>query len=235
MRTFSIGLVGSLFVLAGCEDVTSTDLFTSGMYAELSVVTTGDGVSLVTAILKSGGKASNTYVELAGDDVLSVTLEGDTRTLAKESTGNFHQYVTTFDAAPPSTPFVIQLARSLDGGAPESSLELPEPFTLTGPEGAVSRSASLTFTWTPSGQADPMEIVASGACILSYTRAISGDPGTVTLEANVLEAVNKDAAESCEVRFDITRWRAGSVDAGFGQGGEARGEQVRSVSLLSQP
>lgn len=238
MSRIGLFLLSSL-LLAACEDVGSGDILTSGIYADLSVTATGDGTSIVSAKLKSGGPNSNTYVELEGNDVLTATANGETKTMEDEylvdADQNFHRYVASFDTEAADTSFVVSFAREIDDGAPQSTITLPAPFEVDEPASSFQRSTAATIAWSPSGTSDHMRLTASGTCIYSYSIDISGDPGTYTLEGGTLEAVDDDEQQSCKVTYTLDRWREGSVDPGFGEGGTALGHQLRSVVVETLP
>lgn len=232
-----IGIVAvALGVLAACTDIASEDLLTSGMYADIAVTATGTGTSEVGAILRAGGPLSTTFVELTGDDELTATLGEETKALTPVSLGTIHSFVATFDADDPDAEYTIALVRTIDDGAPDTSITLPDPFEL-GELGVTEFSRAddaLTVTWEPSGEADRMEATVDGDCFLIHSAEISGDPGTWTLEAGTLQDVGEESV-NCEATVSLRRIRAGEVDAGYGEGGSARGVQVRAVTIQSTP
>ena len=57
---------------AGCQKVNSTDVRTSGVYAEFSVTEHSATEATVDATLQVGGELSNTYLNLTGQDRLTV-------------------------------------------------------------------------------------------------------------------------------------------------------------------
>lgn len=234
-------LLLALVALTGCEDVASSDVLTSGMWASITVEATGDGSSRAVTILKVGGATSNTYVELMGDDALTATLGEETLDQSKESLGDFHQYVASFSSDAPAVPYTVAFTRTVDTGAPESVVSLPQPLVIDTPmNGEValesfSRAAPITLAWSNAGTTDAMELWATGDCIEPYHMEISGDPGTLTIEANTLQPLNNDTAASCAVSYTLNRWNNGSLDVGYGEGGLARGLQTRVFELLTTP
>ena len=228
---------GLILVLAlvACEDVESDAVLTSGMYARLQVVADGGGTSQAIAVLKVGGATSNTYVELTGDDALFATTGEVEEEMVEEQLGDYHRYVASFDSAVDDAEYVVAFERTVDEGAPDSAMELPTAFEIDTPAGTFSRAADITLTWTPSGTADNMDLYVDGDCILPYTRELEGDPGTLTIEAGTLLAVDDEAQASCDVTYTLDRWRAGTVDTAFGEGGDAAGHQQREVGVLTAP
>ncbi|MBT3223778.1 MAG: hypothetical protein HN348_32315, partial [Proteobacteria bacterium] len=119
-------IILGLALLIGCADVESDDLLTSGMYAHLEVEALGDGTSRASAVLKAGGVNSNTYVDLTGDDALTAEFEGETQDMTKETVGNYHRYVADFDSDTAGETLTIVFSRTVDAGAPTSTLTLPD-------------------------------------------------------------------------------------------------------------
>jgi hypothetical protein len=152
MRTQSLGfaasLLGVISLASGCRQVVeSTDIRTSGIYPDVDVVADGSGSTEVRVRLKVGGPASNTFLDLVGDDHLRVTAGGVT----KEMDGSGVGYRATFPTEAAGA-FVIAFMRgAADTSAPNTTVNLPAPFTLTLPARELSRATDdLTFTWAPT-------------------------------------------------------------------------------------
>lgn len=232
-----VALVTSGFIaLMGCAAIESEDLRTSGIYANVVVVADGEGSSDVTAVLRAGGALSTTFVELTGDDVLTATLQEETVVMNEISLGNLNSFVAEFQSDEPGVDYVISLERSLDEGAPNTVIQLPEPFEIDPP--TITEFArgteDLTITWTPADSGDNMRVTIDGDCFLVHTDELSGDPGTWTLEAGVLEDTGTDST-NCEADITVERRQSGTLDPNYGEGGSATGIQQRTVSVQSTP
>lgn len=222
--------------VAGCEDVSSSDVFTSGMYADISAEADGTGGSQARVVLRAGGPTSNTYVELEGEDALTVTLGGETVPMIHESLGAIHHYVSTFATAPVGETFDVAFTRTLDAGAPSSVVTLPPEFTLA-PPGVDTFSRlddDLTIAWAPTST-EPVRITVSGACIDLFTTDLASDGGQYVVARGTLTSSNTAAPDPCDLEVVVTRISAGDVDPGFGEGGHAEGRQVRSYHVSSTP
>ncbi|MCB9796949.1 MAG: hypothetical protein H6741_30060 [Alphaproteobacteria bacterium] len=230
-------LLMSPLLLVACESVSSSDVLTSGMYANLSVTADGSGTSRALAILRVGGATSNTYVDLTGDDTLTVTVNEESQEFSRQALGDYIEYIADLDVDAAGTEFTIGLNRTVDEGAPASTMTLPEPFALSGPQegGTMSRTADLTFTWEPSGESDAMSWSLSGDCFFDEVGSLDGDPGTVVVPGGTLESTDEDSPAACDAKFTLTRARTGSLDAGYGEGGKAEGLQERVVEFRSDP
>jgi len=233
-------LLAAFPFFVGCEAVNSQDVLTSGVYANLDVTTSGTGLSVVQAVLRVGGKHSNAYLSLSGDDTLTATSDGETRTLYEVSLGEYREYATDFQTDAADTAFQISFDRTVDAGAPDSQLTLPAPFDLTGPaaESTFSRaSEDILVEWSDSGSSDSMRWEATGDCIEYASGSIDGDEGVQTLEAGTLESTWSDdganEAQDCSVTLTLWPTRGGTVDAGYGEGGEAHAHQVRTIEFTS--
>ncbi len=233
-RIQCVALVGLAIAVVGCSDVQSESLLTSGMSAHITASASGDGNTTVSAVLRAGGALSNVYVELTGDDALTAQRGEEEKPLVRQSLGAFHEYTTDFTGDEPGVDHVVSLVRSVDDGAPSSVMALPDAFEISGPA-EFSRAADLTFTWTPAESADAMSVYVDGTCIFGYGETIIGDPGTWTIPAGTIDALEDDPDASCNVTVKVSRTRAGQLDPGFGEGGVAEGVQRREFGVTSAP
>jgi hypothetical protein len=231
-------LVATVALLAGCSQVDSSAVRTSGMYADLSIESDGSGGSLARASLKVGGDSSNTYINLTSGDSL-VTRVGTTNypMVRQEALG-----VVWYQAIPPvdtaNTVFRISLLRQDDAGAPASDVALPAPFSITAPAPgtAFSRTSQpIVVTWNGSGAPDALTWQVTGDCIVSQFGNQVSDTGTLTIPAGALQPRANQGATSCTAQIRFYRTRAGSVDPAYGEGGELRARQTRFISILSTP
>ncbi len=222
--------------LIACESVSSSDVLTSGMYANLDVSADGSGVSRATAILRVGGASSNVYVDLVDGDVLTVEQGDEIVELEKSSVGEYREYITSFDVDAADTEFDFAFVRNVDDGAASSVITLPAKFEITGPEvdTTVSRAEDLTFTWDGGGD-DLMLYSMDGDCVLSTGETLQGDEGSYTIPAGTLESVDENAPLTCSAELVLSRVRISEVDQGYGEGGNAEGIQVRRLLLVSAP
>ncbi|MBN2191946.1 MAG: hypothetical protein JW751_03955 [Polyangiaceae bacterium] len=230
IQHFAIAVLGAL-AFACTEDVDSTDVRTSGVYAEMEVVAAGDGESRLTVRLSVGGDDSNTYLEMAGDDELVATDGDRERELGKSGTS----YRTTFDTEAGGTEFTVSFNRGPDDdSAPDSHGTLPDPFEIDEVPSRISRAESIVITYGPSDSDDDMEWSIDGDCMFRNGDDMS-DSGTLELSANDYDVVNDDEDESCTATLCFERSREGEIDPAFGEGGEFIAIQRRCVSFTSTP
>lgn len=236
-RMFAV--TGLLAAATACESVESNDVLTDGIYANYDAVNTGAAQTAVTAVFRVGGATSNTFVNLGGDDVVTVSVDGGAATpLTETNLGDLYSYIGSFDAAAADTSFAFALERTVDDGAPLSECALPAPFAVTTPSAAATFSRpndDIIVTWDNAGQTDPVEVVLESPCIVTSPHAVSGDPGSFTIEAGSYEVFEDRTAESCEATVKVRRVRAGSLDQAFGEGGRVACTQERTVAIRLDP
>jgi len=241
----SLGFVFGWVAAMGCEQVDSPGIRTEAVFADMSVTASGDGTSLVSAGLRTGGGGSNTYLDLVDGDALVAHGAGAMAMQRQESAlGSIH-YVARFDVDSENALFRIEFARrSHDeaeevcrgGDAPNSIATLPAPFSLVldPPNALVSRaSGDLTVSWAAS--TDPVRWTLSGDCIETQAVDLERDAGTLRLLGTNMQALKGRTGETCSVDLDVSRMRPGSVDSAFGAGGVFDAIQTRTVRFRSGP
>ena len=236
MRVIVLALVVAAGVMGCAEDVDSTDVRTSGVYADFEALATGNGSTEVSAELRVGGARSNTYMRLVGDDTLTASSAGVAKELGTRSFGDRWWYEVDFDGEEDAT-FAIRFDRGdEDEGAPNSEARLPPPFVLSGfaSGGDISRASGVTFTWEAAETKDfEVRWRVNGDCLLPDSGTISGD-GELFLGDRKF-TLREDADDTCDGEIHIERVREGSVDPAFGEGGEFEAIQRRTVTFRSVP
>lgn len=228
---------GSLWLLA-CENVESEDVMTSGVYADISATADGTGSTLVKTSLRVGGGMSNTYLELMGDDKLTAFQDTTEKLMGVKKLLGAVWYEASFDVDAADTPFKVAFTRSVDDGAPESTMTLPAPFALTAPAANTEfsrASADITVTWDASGTSDKMHLTADGECIQIWSKELDGDAGTAVIPHAEIVAHEQQEATTCEITLTLGRRRTGDLDANYGEGGTVLGIQQRTVKVKSAP
>ncbi|MCP4809072.1 MAG: hypothetical protein GY913_13355 [Proteobacteria bacterium] len=236
MRITSLFLV--LGGLVACESVESTDVLTSGVYADITATDLGEGSVVTDAVLRVGGGNSNTFMNLEGDDALTSTHGEDVQNMIEVSLGDLYSYTAEHADPVLADDFVVGFERTLDEGAPATTLTVPDPFELTAPEADTtfaSAQEDITITWEDSGSDDDMILIVTGDCFFNEEVALDGDTGTAVLEAGTLEWADDTEPETCQATLTIRRSRAGDLDPAYGEGGVAVGRQDRSVNVLVEP
>jgi hypothetical protein len=229
-----VTLTLALGAVACSEDVDSTDVKTSGVYAVMSTIADDSGQSKVTVDLKVGGSNSNTHLDLKAEDKLTATVATTTKTLSQ----NRNVYETTFDGQAEGTVFVVAFTRGADDkSAPNSTMTLPAPFTVGGITAGqtVSRQTGFTATWTLSTDAMQWTIdsPASG-CLFLASKPIS-DTGQTVITAADFSVHSGEEQATCNATFCLERTRKGALDPAYGEGGVINATQKRCVAFNSAP
>ena len=224
-------LAVALGTMACSQQVDSTDVRTSGVYADMSVHASGNGKSEVQVDLRVGGSSSNTHLEIKGADKLTATVGAVTKVLSKS--GNI--YVTTFDGDAADTPFILAFTRGPDDtSAPNSTVTLPEPFIIAGIAQTVLRQVGFTATWQAGTKGEPMVWVLRGDCLVAQAGSIS-DAGQMVVAASKLIAQVGQEQATCNASFCLERDRSGILDPAYGEGGVISAAQSRCAAFLSAP
>jgi len=230
--------LATVAALVGCESVDSTDVLTSGVYADIAATADGSGSTQATASLRVGGGNSNVWMRLEGDDTLTAAQGEDSQPMTEVNFAETYSYVAEFDVDAEDTEFSVAFDRTVDEGAPSTMMSLPAPFDLTAPEADITVTASeedIPISWEPADSADEMAWSIDGDCIASEGGALDGDTGAHVIEAGTLEWWDEEEPATCEAVITITRSRAGSLDEGYGEGGTAYGRHQREVRILVAP
>lgn len=221
---------------SGCAKTESSDLLTSGIYADLSARSTGAGTTTVYATLYVDNPSNLNFVELTGNDQLVASYGSQHKTMSQVELLNIVSHSAEFSTDAEGTAFEIALERSVDAGAPKSTVTLPAAFTLTPAPATLSRAAALPLSWSPAASTDAMAWKASGACIGDTQGTITGDSGSWMIQAGTFtKRQGQNIADSCMVTITVTRSRTGVVDSHYGKGGTAVGAQDRTISMMSTP
>lgn len=218
---------------AGCTPVDSNVVATSQLRADVQVLSTGEPSSTVYAWLfshKAGDPPLNLEtIRLVDDDAITAISNGSSIAMHESDLVVEYRYDATFPTAEPEQNYEIALARPADTSAPHSYVTLPDPFTLTMPTTA-SRAAPLTITWSPGGS-DQISIDVTG-CASAHLGPLP-DTGTATVPAGAVVADPTNA--TCDLAFDVSRTRTGTLDRAYGQGGSIVAIQRRTATITSTP
>lgn len=226
---FTTGLLTT--ALVGCtESVDSDAIRTKGIYAKYEALAIGNGSTRITAALRVGGP-NGTYVNLTGGDKLVATVNDNDKVLSK--TGD--QYRTNFSVDKADTDIRVAFVRAEDVDAPDSEVTLPAGFKLEVDEDVVERNKPVTISWAPkSTSGTQIEWRVDGDCIFMDSGK-TADDGSFTLSSSQIDAKPSAEDESCEITVTVDRVATGTVDSAFGEGGEFKAIQRRSVTFTSVP
>lgn len=220
-------------VLAACGDESSSSLLTSGMSADITAQSDGSTTN-VTAELFDGDPLQLIYVDLGSGDQLVAHYNADSNVMEQQQLLTIIAYVATFDDTHDGDTFTVALNRTLDGGAPNSTMTLPTSFELDPAPATASRAAALSLSWSPTS-ADAMSWQIEGTCIETATGQISNDDGSATIPAATVVLASGSTQTSCDATLTVDRIEPGTLDHGFGHGGNASGVQTRTMTFTTTP
>lgn len=235
--------IAAFAVGCGAEDVNSEDVLTSGMYAKFSAVASGDGTTLVEAELRVGGD-NGTYVEIVGEDALVALADQDgdgedeSVEMGHNNSGERHWYRSRFETDEDNVTFTVAFNRGEDmESAPDSSVDLPKPFSVSieglEEDDEIPRGTDVTISWSNEDGGD-VNWSIEGDCIWSESGRTTDDM-EFTIPAEDIRVLGSAEGDSCTVQIIIERTREGVVDSAFGEGGEFWGIQRRGFEFTSTP
>jgi hypothetical protein len=232
----SLIFVGACLTLACNEDVDSEDIRTHGMYAIYEAVADGSGETEIVTQLRVGGD-NGTFVELSGEDELTAMTEDEDVVLRHKNSGNKHYYEGSLDGDYEGLEIQIALTRGgNDDDAVDSFAELPAPFDAALEDEKaeyVLRESDVSIIWDNEASGK-MEWSLEGDCIKSASGS-TNDDGSLTLKAEDIEVWESDKGEACDVTVTLDRVSDGETDSAFGDGGEFKAIQRRTVTFNSMP
>jgi hypothetical protein len=229
----------ALFVaLTACTKVASEDILTHGMNAQIEARGGANGGTTVSTTLYLGSPSDLNFVELSSGDQLLASSNSVSKPMLETSILNIVGYTATFGTNAADTEFDVAFDRTVDAGAPHSTVTLPAPFDVTPFVDAQSRAGTLTIAWSNSGT-DGMNWSITGSCIDSASGAVMTDTGNLVLPAGTVKKRQPTGSEqvpsSCDATLELSRAREGDLDPGYGKGGTITGTQVRDTTFTTAP
>ena len=231
------GAILSLFVLlAGCGGG-SGDPSTSNIYAQLFIRAEGSGQSKVMAIMRLGGMESDSFLELQEGDHLIAWQEGESAQMQRREWRGMVSYDAYFTGDMANTSFRIEFKRTIDEGAPSSTVSLPFEFSVLTPSPGTTfsrASETILVSWAPSRSRDYLLVTIEGDCIEPYSSGLAPDTGTFYITANSIQLSDDASWDICTATMEIALTRVGTLDPAYG-GGYFYGQQIRTVEIHSGP
>ena len=237
-------LLGIAWAAAGCQSIDSTDVRTSGVYAEFSLTTQSATEAKVDATLWAGGALSNTYLALTGPDHLTAYL-GSNAYPMQGHTAIYESYSAIIPYPATDTELRVAFERGPDNvSAPGSTVIMPALFALapTAENPVLARQRCAGIDWAPF---DPTQLVSwfvDGACVQLFGEDGADDPVRSRFQPERCRSRRRPGRMRNTIRFpdqctataDVTKSRVGQVDPGF-SGGTFTASQNRSTTFTSVP
>jgi hypothetical protein len=203
------------------------------MSAEITAQSDGT-TTYVTAELFDGDPLQLIFVDLGSGDQLVAQYNGDSSVMEQQQLLTIIEYIATFDDTHDGDSFSVAFNRTLDGGAPNSTMTLPSSFELDPVPATVSRASAMSLSWSPTSD-DAMSWQIEGPCIETATGGVSSDTGAVTIPAAMVVLASGSTQTSCDATLTVSRTEPGTLDHGFGHGGNANGVQTRTTTFTTTP
>jgi len=238
-------LLGIASGATGCQKVDSTDVRTSGVYAEFIVTEQSATEAKVDATLWVGGALSNTYLKLTGQDRLTVYV-GSASYPMQGSSSLYESYSALIPYPATDTELRVDFERGPDDvSAPGSTVIVPGLFALAAPvKPQYSRANdTLEIDWSPYDTTQVVSWFVVGACVQMFSNNNVVDSGRATIPAGTLkkpplpgpdEEHHPIPPDQCTADADVTKSRVGHIDPAF-SGGTFKASQTRRVSFASVP
>lgn len=240
-------LIISVFTMSACANVSSQEVTTKGIYADIEIINNSNNSISIETDLTVGNGLFATYVDLDGGDRLDSTYLGALKTMKKAwSIFGDISYKSSYSSNQPYATdniVTVNLYRTLQKSAPNSYVLLPDPISsisISSP--IVTTGQTITVSWpTISGRSYSMEakVVLSGCTnaqgssttITSY-RYFS-DGGRFSFKPNDFLNPEYTCTAGSSGNVLISRIRTGSVDPAFG-GGRIRAIYKRGIGFSIQ-
>lgn len=231
-------------ILNGCDEVASEDINSSGIYAEIEVISNGNGTTTVEAQFTTSSSFNSSDIELTGADSLFVTVDGINFTFNKNNGLLEHDtYVSTIPTDEAGKVLTVTLQRQGES-ALNSVVSLPEKFLVSMPSEFSSFSSGdiLTSTWSllTTSLSDGMEIEYDLQCVHAMGGLLSipknanvTDAGLYSVNVDALLAgANIDQSQICSAEITYTRFINGTL-ANYGKGGFIKAKYNRKVNNIA--
>ncbi len=224
-------LLSALVLLAavvGCTSIESDKLETSEMRASITVSVAADGDSVDVAAVVGNGALS--FVDFDGDDVLGASSGETSIDLVENNAVGVFAYRGTLEGVGPGEIVKVSLTRG-EGktSAPDSTVTVPVPVTITSPPAATSFSRAEAIIIELGGavddDADTLGVQWSGSCVDTGSFDVPIAQRSITIAADTIkplpqpeDADAEPVATSCELQVTVNRRTNGSLDKAWGSG-----------------
>jgi hypothetical protein len=241
LRTSLLFLGFGLFAF-GCKStpaVDSADIATHGMAMDVEAIADDHQTVLRVKLWVGDADKQGTLVTLSTDDSLMLTSPTSQVLGSVDTQGQGVVYGATLGALD-AAKISIDLKRAKAASALGNVVMLPKAFTLKDQNGKTFKRAELfTLDWDRADGTHTMSVDLKGDCIQHFNKALSGDPGTFTLNAGDIKPLSDtdtDKAKSCSVNVVVTReLDNGQFSAEFGHVSVGYARQIRGYTITSAP
>lgn len=222
-------------IVVGCAKTDSSNIKTSGFYADYAVKTLATSPSVATCTATFRVEAGGTYIDLSSGD--TVTCNG--QSMARSELFGIVTYSANLTATVGAT-YTIVLTRS--GEVPYSaSVTLPEAVSPTSPANNASgaKGSVLNFSWTTSSSStDAMTVSASSVTsgdnkcpTMAYFQDSAPENGVGSFSASEMSLPATGIAGACSMNITWQRRRPGIMPSGLKGDISGVQEATRAITL----
>ena len=225
--------------LLGCSTDSSSGRPTSQIQPFFDVqVDSANGGSTYLSAIMGEPDGSLTNVQLDSGDVISAKSDKDA-TIALPYDSSLQIYSTTIKNVTDRKTVTFVLTRSNGGGAPSSTVSIPDPITLTAPGANAKISAAtgnVAVAWSNTNAAATAHFFAypCGSAAGTTDDQSADDTGTFSFPVSSIVSAAPTAAGQC-ITLRIEREVPGTFDPAFDQGGTFGAERYDYVNFMLTP
>lgn len=248
MKVKNTLMAAAITCLSACSSIDSDDLKTSGISVNYRAISEGNGTTSLEAQFYAGnGGANSVSVDLKEGDIAKVYY-GNNQVVSLIETEAFggYTYKKVVNVGSAGATFRFALERAEDIGAPNSSIYLPNPFSVSSEQSgeAVLYTDPITVNWDGENSSDTrFSILRMYQCLdaedgeFIYADEDDYDDATGTAVINDSGLFTEQNLSSCVVTIELGRITSAGVDERF-KGGASVGIQRRRLifsMVFSEP
>ena len=212
-------VVAASFVVRGCSVTESTNIKTSGIWADYLVSQDETDPVWARGTLRVGG-STGTIVDLVGGEYLEVN--GTRMTEWVEPITNYHWNTATI-SPDPSAEYTITFVRT-DEQVP-TTMVMPEMVYSNDPS-TIHTDEQVTVYWDDPGIGGVVDVDVVGDCITNQYHTVGSDLGEFTTSP-VTDATPAMPTD-CAIEVQVTRSVDYPVNSRF-QGGRAEARRLTTL------
>lgn len=243
-RIYLFCVAVSALLLGGCADISSSDIRTSGICADIDIYNSNNKVKIDTR-LTAGCGLGGSYVVLDSGDYLSANYLSHNYTLSQHT--EFLSNITSYSASSSSNyseseQITVALNRNSDSvSARNSFVNLPQTFSLTQPvnNAVYATGSTINFSWDRPHPSSRVSLNVS--CNHSDGSTSSGSmyrtSSATSHQISVLEVYNNffqpggPALISCSGRANVKQSQTGHIDPAYKSGSKITASYIQSRNI----
>lgn len=234
----------TILLVVGCSEgapESSTGYAIKDITTSITIDASSNNNVQVIAYLSRSRELLTIPIDVSGGDSLTAYAYGTSKELVRTAAGN---YAATFNKNQTET-FKVSFLRQGEAGAPNSTVLLPEPFTIGQPanQQTFNNGDTITVTWSPAINHQNMylgydiECPALGGGIVTDGAGNNlNDTGSYVIPTSffrILGDTNIDVTKQCTGQIKIFRREYGTKDPALN--GSIVSAQWRTVTFMINP